>query len=102
MDDLLKPYNLTASLAVISKVVIQVLLIHSRKQLFLWFNLCIWKEKESNTMLEDRKNPIGLSTDVLKIKHRNAKTMENDLLWLWIYSVYWTSVKWWNFFFFTQ
>ena len=31
-------------------------------------------------MLEDRKNPIGLSTDVLKIKHRNAKTMENDLL----------------------
>ena len=35
MDDLLKPYNLTASLAVISKVVIQVLLIHSRKQLFL-------------------------------------------------------------------
>lgn len=31
-------------------------------------------------MLEDRKNPIGLSTDVLNVKHRNAKTMENDLL----------------------
>lgn len=31
------------------------------------------RKKESNTMVEDRKKPIGLSTDALKRKHRCQK-----------------------------